>query len=299
MTQRLLEAIEPSGRPALPRPGRLPAAHGASRGARRESLIRIGALDGLGVTEAGSSADPRRDARACCPSSRRSSHAKGSPATTSRASRRHRPVPPRTPRTRAAGRSPGVSRPSSSFVASRSPVTRSSSPTARPRAPGRHLGARPARAARRHARDACAGCASVRRRRARARVSGRASSRSRTRPACSTSSSSRTRSNGRATYREAPLLPRRRHAAEQPRARTAPSSRRRAALRRAHADGEPVRLRRGVPSGPMGPSLGGAGAPEEESWESGGRLLGASVGIGIFDVLTLIRGRRPAPSIHG
>jgi len=27
-----------------------------------------------------------------------------------------------------------------------------------------------------------------------------------------------------------------------------------------------VRLRRGVPSGPMGPSLGGAGAPEEESW---------------------------------
>lgn len=30
--------------------------------------------------------------------------------------------------------------------------------------------------------------------------------------------------------------------------------------------GSPVRLRRGVPSGPMGPSLGGAGAPEEESW---------------------------------
>lgn len=30
--------------------------------------------------------------------------------------------------------------------------------------------------------------------------------------------------------------------------------------------GEPVRLRRGVPSGPMGPSLGGAGAPEEDSW---------------------------------
>ncbi len=31
--------------------------------------------------------------------------------------------------------------------------------------------------------------------------------------------------------------------------------------------GSPVRLRRGVPSGPMGPALGGAGAPEEESWE--------------------------------
>ncbi len=30
--------------------------------------------------------------------------------------------------------------------------------------------------------------------------------------------------------------------------------------------GDPVRLRRGVASGPMGPSLGGAGAPEEESW---------------------------------
>jgi len=30
--------------------------------------------------------------------------------------------------------------------------------------------------------------------------------------------------------------------------------------------GERVRLRRGVPAGPMGPSLGGAGAPEEESW---------------------------------
>jgi error-prone DNA polymerase len=34
------------------------------------------------------------------------------------------------------------------------------------------------------------------------------------------------------------------------------------------ASGTPVRLRRGVPSGPMGPSLGGAGAVEEESWES-------------------------------
>ncbi|MCG2808142.1 MAG: OB-fold nucleic acid binding domain-containing protein, partial [Coriobacteriia bacterium] len=33
-------------------------------------------------------------------------------------------------------------------------------------------------------------------------------------------------------------------------------------------DGDPVRLRRGVPSGPMGPGLGGAGAPEEESWEA-------------------------------
>lgn len=32
--------------------------------------------------------------------------------------------------------------------------------------------------------------------------------------------------------------------------------------------GSPVRLRRGVPSGPMGPALGGAGAPEEESWEA-------------------------------
>lgn len=31
--------------------------------------------------------------------------------------------------------------------------------------------------------------------------------------------------------------------------------------------GERVRLRRGVPSGPMGPSPGGTGAPEEESWE--------------------------------
>ncbi|HET6351170.1 MAG TPA: DNA polymerase III subunit alpha [Coriobacteriia bacterium] len=33
------------------------------------------------------------------------------------------------------------------------------------------------------------------------------------------------------------------------------------------ASGAPVRMRRGVASGPMGPSLGGAGAPEEESWE--------------------------------
>ncbi len=32
--------------------------------------------------------------------------------------------------------------------------------------------------------------------------------------------------------------------------------------------GSAVRLRRGVPSGPMGPALGGAGAPEEESWEA-------------------------------
>jgi len=34
------------------------------------------------------------------------------------------------------------------------------------------------------------------------------------------------------------------------------------------ASGSPVRLRRGVPSGPMGPSLGGSGAPEEESWDA-------------------------------
>jgi error-prone DNA polymerase len=31
-------------------------------------------------------------------------------------------------------------------------------------------------------------------------------------------------------------------------------------------EGDRVRLRRGVPAGPMGPALGGAGAPEEESW---------------------------------
>ena len=31
--------------------------------------------------------------------------------------------------------------------------------------------------------------------------------------------------------------------------------------------GSPVRIRRGVRSGPMGPALGGPGAPEEESWE--------------------------------
>ncbi|MBS3956328.1 MAG: DNA polymerase III subunit alpha [Clostridiales bacterium] len=36
------------------------------------------------------------------------------------------------------------------------------------------------------------------------------------------------------------------------------------------AAGDPVRLRRGVPSGPMGPALGGAGAPEEDSWEAAG-----------------------------
>ncbi len=39
------------------------------------------------------------------------------------------------------------------------------------------------------------------------------------------------------------------------------------------ASGAPVRMRRGVPSGPMGPSLGGAGAPEEESW--GGAVIAA------------------------
>ncbi len=35
--------------------------------------------------------------------------------------------------------------------------------------------------------------------------------------------------------------------------------------------GMPVRLRYGVPTGPMGPSLGGAGAPEEESWAAAER----------------------------
>jgi DNA polymerase III alpha subunit len=34
------------------------------------------------------------------------------------------------------------------------------------------------------------------------------------------------------------------------------------------ASGSPVRMRRGVRSGPMGPALGGPGAPEEESWEA-------------------------------
>jgi DNA polymerase-3 subunit alpha len=39
--------------------------------------------------------------------------------------------------------------------------------------------------------------------------------------------------------------------------------------------GANVRLRRGVPSGPMGPALGGAGAPEEESWEAAEAALAA------------------------
>ncbi len=39
--------------------------------------------------------------------------------------------------------------------------------------------------------------------------------------------------------------------------------------------GDRVRLRRGVPSGPMGPALGGAGAPEEESWEAAEAALAA------------------------
>jgi error-prone DNA polymerase len=34
------------------------------------------------------------------------------------------------------------------------------------------------------------------------------------------------------------------------------------------SSGDRLRLRRGVPAGPMGPALGGAGAPEEESWEA-------------------------------
>jgi len=39
--------------------------------------------------------------------------------------------------------------------------------------------------------------------------------------------------------------------------------------------GTPVRMRRGVRSGPMGPALGGPGAPEEESWEAATPLAGA------------------------
>jgi error-prone DNA polymerase len=39
--------------------------------------------------------------------------------------------------------------------------------------------------------------------------------------------------------------------------------------------GDRVRLRRGVPAGPMGPSLGGAGAPEEESWDAAESSLAA------------------------
>ncbi|NTU70314.1 MAG: DNA polymerase III subunit alpha [Coriobacteriia bacterium] len=40
-------------------------------------------------------------------------------------------------------------------------------------------------------------------------------------------------------------------------------------------EGERVRLRRGVPSGPMGPALGGAGAEEEESWAAAEAALAA------------------------
>jgi error-prone DNA polymerase len=39
--------------------------------------------------------------------------------------------------------------------------------------------------------------------------------------------------------------------------------------------GDRVRLRRGVPAGPMGPSLGGAGAPEEESWREAEESMAA------------------------
>lgn len=38
------------------------------------------------------------------------------------------------------------------------------------------------------------------------------------------------------------------------------------------SDGERVRLRRGVAAGPLGPFAGGAGAPEEESWEQVGPM---------------------------
>jgi len=40
--------------------------------------------------------------------------------------------------------------------------------------------------------------------------------------------------------------------------------------------GAPVRMRRGVPSGPMGPSFGGAGAPEEESWAAAEAAMAAA-----------------------
>ncbi len=49
--------------------------------------------------------------------------------------------------------------------------------------------------------------------------------------------------------------------------------------------GEPVRLRRGVPSGPMGPSLGGAGAPEEESWISAQQAAEDPTAYGVHDAL--------------
>jgi error-prone DNA polymerase len=39
--------------------------------------------------------------------------------------------------------------------------------------------------------------------------------------------------------------------------------------------GDRLRLRRGVPNGPMGSALGGAGAPEEESWEAAEEALAA------------------------
>ena len=39
--------------------------------------------------------------------------------------------------------------------------------------------------------------------------------------------------------------------------------------------GQRVRLRRGVPAGPMGPALGGAGAPEHESWVAAEAALAA------------------------
>jgi error-prone DNA polymerase len=55
--------------------------------------------------------------------------------------------------------------------------------------------------------------------------------------------------------------------------------------------GERVRLRRGVPNGPMGPSLGGAGAPEEESWAEAEAALAAE-DTAAYDARGSLRGGR-------
>jgi hypothetical protein len=56
-------------------------------------------------------------------------------------------------------------------------------------------------------------------------------------------------------------------------------------------DGDPVRLRRGVASGPMGPALGGAGAPEEESWEAADLPMAAE-GQAAYDARGSLRAAR-------
>ena len=232
-----------------------------------ESLVRVGALDGLGITEAGR--PPTRDEMLALLPELKAVLAREGVAGDDTLCLAPAPArPPEDPSTSAGGARRGASRRSSSSRGSRSPRTRSSSRAATSR---RAASRGRATCARCRTAPACGwwACASGRRRRARARASARASSRWRTRPGCSTSWSSATRSSasGETIVKHRAYLVDGMLQNNCERGLAIVADTVKPYVVRAEATASACGCAEACRAGPMGPSLGGAGAAEEESWD--------------------------------